>query len=255
VTPDTITGSGLRGCWIGGTLDESHALFTPAGEKRSVRVGADGSFTGDVEWPRPICGQVPWNGSGAIAWHNDGAYVMWRRHRDGDIGVSDLPFVASLAFPRPDGSVWWTGFSGGLWSWMPGDGWHRLVDTPPILGMHDDGSAIRLEPAGEDAAFVARPMETHGYSWTPGAEKIERVPLDPRGPCWSSSSAEGWTALTYPRSDLVLLRHRDGTQHATACRYPFCVAWAGPSLVVSARGGELLLFRDLRTWLEGHRRA
>jgi hypothetical protein len=169
---------------------------------------------------------------------------MWREHPEGEVRTDAIPFVAALAFPQSDGTIWWTGLDG-LWSWSPGGAWRRLVASPPVMRLHREPDVIHLEPFGHDSV--------HAYRWSPGADAVEPVPLGPEGPCWSSSTAHEWTASAYPRSDAVRLQHRDGTEHVLTCASPFNVAWAGRSLVVSTRRGELMLFRDLIATLDMER--
>jgi hypothetical protein len=66
-------------------------------------------------------------------------------------------------------------------------------------------------------------------------------------------SARDWTAFAFPHCDQVLLRHRDGAERALACGYPFNVAWAGTSLIVSTGRAELIVFPHLVAWLQESR--
>lgn len=254
IMPVRLTGPALPLCMVGAVLDDTRALFAPVGGTRSIRVDSEGRYEPDTAWPHAICGQIPWRSAGAIAWHNAStSYVMWRDHPEGRVHEDTIPFVASLAFPRPDGSIWWTAFSGGLWSWMPGGSWERLADTPPILSLRNAGDVVQLDPAGVDPSFADRSALTERYVWRPGTTHVTTVPLGPEGPCWSSSAARGWTASAYPHADLVLLQHGAGACHALTCADPFNLAWAGSSLVVSSRHGQLIVFVGLQRWLERDR--
>jgi hypothetical protein len=251
VEPRRLTGPDLPTCLVGNLLDHSHALFAIVGGDCAVRVDAAGRVERDAAWPCAISGQVRWGDAGAIAWHNDSqSYVMWREHPQGDVQTAEIPFVASLAFPQETGEIWWTGFSGGLWSWTPGGDWRRRADTPSVLGLQTTGDGVLLAPSGGDIRFVDRTSPTEAFLWRPGSNRVEAVPLGPEGPCWSVSARGAWRALAYPYRDVVMLEHQSGLQVQLTCRYPFNLAWAGPALVVSTGAGDLLLFPDLATTLE-----
>ena len=241
-----LTGPDLPSCMLGCVFDEAHALFTIVNGTRSVRVDAAGRWEPGASWPGAIVGEVPWGGMGAVAWHNaEISRVMWRERPDGDVTVETMPFAGGRAFPQPDGSFWWTSTRGGLWSWTPGGPWHRLVDTPPVLNLSVGADGVRLDATGDSLDFAVRSRITQAFRWRPGTAAVETIPVGPEGPCWFTSSNGDWTALAYPQVDVVLLRHRHGVERVLTCAYPFTVAWAGSSLVVSTGTGELMLFRDL----------
>lgn len=245
--PPRVVNTPLFPCMIGNQLADGRALFAVVNQRHSLCLDAAGQWEADAAWPKPICGQVCWGaGTGAVAWHNaDGSYVMWREHRDGRVFTDRIPFMACLAFPREDGSMWWTSLSGGLWSWTPGGSWNRLVDCPPVLGLQEDARGVWLQPSGDDSTFMSRPRLAHAFHWIPGAPSTQPVPLGPQGPCWSVATAGDWTAAGFPHSDRVLLTRRDGMELALTCPYPYTLVWAGSSLVVGTGKGTLLLFPDL----------
>ncbi len=239
------------GCMIGSTLDDSHALFTLVNGTHSVRVDACGGWVPEPLWPGAIVGEVRLGETGAVAWHNaDTSRVLWREHPEGPVRQDAMPFTACLAFPQPDGTIWWTSFQGGLWSWAPGRAWQRLVDTPPVMGLVTATDAVYLQPSGDDSAFAVRPGVTDAFRWVPGTSTVEPVPLGPDGPCWSAACRNGWTALAYPHGHVIHLTHADGLRYALVCGRPFNLAWAGASLVVSTTRAELLVFHDLLSLLE-----
>ena len=243
-----VTGTG-RDCIIGGVLDDDHAVFAEVGGTRSIRVAADGRWDVHMEWPQPIAGVVRWGRDGAIAWRNP--QVMWRSRPDEPVRIDTIPFRASLAYPQPDGSVLWAAFSGGVWSWRPGGDWTQLVDSPPIMSLRfEDDVVVRLDPRGDDATFRQKPDVTDAYYWTTGTSEIARRPLGPDGPRWSVSSRNGWTASAFPWADQIGLDHVTGVKRLLVCAAPFTVAWAGDSLIVGTREGQLVCFDALWGTLE-----
>lgn len=238
------------GCMIGNGLDDGHALFTVVNGRHSIRVDAGGTWTVEPGWPGPIVGEVRWGATGAVAWHNgETSRVLWRDRPDGRVHAGTIPFTACLAFPQVDGSIWWTSFEGGLWSWMPGQHWEQLVDSPPVMGLLTTREGVVLQPSGEDLTFTTRPALTDAFLWTPGAAAVQPVPLGAEGPCWSMSSGPGWAARAYPYGDSIQLSHRGGVRYGLTCGSPFNLAWAGASLIVSTARGDVLLFRDLLSHL------
>ena len=251
VMPVRLTGPALPPCMVGNALDNDHAAFAAVGGLEAILIDAHGRWERDAAWPRPISGWVRWGPRGAIAWHTEPtSYVMWRDHVNGPVHRDVIPFHVCLAFPQEDGSIWWTTFNGGLWSWTPGDHWRQLVHTPPTMAVQRTGSTVRLDPAGSDPRLRDRRPLREGFAWNPDSGTVEPIPLDAAGPCWSRASSGGWTAAAHPQSDCVLLSHRRQPSRALTCAYPFNVAWAGPSLLVSSGRGALLLFRDLLSHLD-----
>jgi hypothetical protein len=247
--PRNLRDDGLPLCLVAGRLDDESALVTAAGGTVSYRVREDGRFEEAGRWPLPISGEVHLADGRAIAWHNDPtSRLMVKREPGAGPDITPIPFHASLAFPRPDGSVWFTGFNGGLWRWREAAGWDLLVQTPPLIGLHEEGDAFRLDPAGFDG-----PLYT-GWRWRPGAADAAPVPLGSEAQSWSSSRRGAWVAFAHPHADIVRLRHDSGRLVTVSCVAPFNVAWAGRSLVVTSCLGTafVLLFRDLATWLETH---
>jgi hypothetical protein len=232
-------------CMIGSAWDAGHALFTIVNGTHGIRVDGTGGWVPDAAWPRPISGQLRWGATGAIAWHSGDGCVLWREHPDGVVHDAPMPLAGARAFPQPDGSIWWTSVRGGLWTWVPGCEWRRLVDTPPLMGLRMHAGRVRLEPRGHNLSFAVREPLAEAFEWTHSADSVELVPLGPEGPCWCTASAGAWVALAYPHADAVVLRHRDGGEHVLTCYYPFNLAWAGASLVVSTGEAEVWAFPDL----------
>jgi hypothetical protein len=158
--------------------------------------------------------------------------------------------VASLAFPQETGEIWWTGFSGGLWSWVPGGAWQKLAATPSVLGLQKTDAGVLLASSGGDIRFVDRTPPAESLLWRPGSDEVVPVPLGPEGPCWSVATRGAWRAMAHPYADVIMLVHEAGLRVALTCSFPFNLAWAGSSLVVSTARGALLLFPDLATALE-----
>ena len=233
----------LGACTLGAVLDEGHVVFANLFNARSLRIDAGGRLDVHAEWPELISGIVRWGGDGAIAWRNP--YVMWRSRPDETVRMETIPFKASVAYPQPDGSVWWTAFSGGVWSWTPGGEWKQLVDSPPVMSLRVEDGLVRLDPRGDDSTFRRKPDATDAYYWTPGTSSVMRRPLGPDGPIWSTSSRNGWTASAFPWGDQIGLEHVGGQRRLLVCPRPFTVAWAGDSLVVSTREGQLTYFEKL----------
>jgi len=248
VAPMVLNADGRPSYMIGSVRDEHHALFAEVGGTGGICIDAHGRCLPDAPWPRPISGLVHWGEEGAVAWRNP--YVMWRDSPSGETGVDTLPFRASRAYPQQDGSIWWTACSGGVWSWVPGGPWQQLVDSPPIMSLHAERGAVRLDPRNDDFTFEKRPDATDAFLWTPGTRQLERRPLGAGGPCWSISTADAWTAHAFPYGNRIHLRRDNGTAVALACPGPFSVAWAGGSLVASTLHNRLLLFPGLLTWLQ-----
>ena len=248
VSVSRIGGDDLRSCIIGGTLDGDHAVFADFSTSRSIRVAGDGRWDVHADWPQQIAGVVRWGRDGAVAWRNP--HVMWRSREDEAVRMTTIPFRASLAYPQLDGSVWWTSFDGGVWSWTPGGEWRRLIGCPPIMSLRREGDVVRLDPRGSDSTFARRPEANHAYYWTPASATITRRPLGPEGPMWSTASRNGWTASAFPWGDQIGLDHVDGTRRLLVSPAPFTVAWAGGSLIVSTREGRLVRYERLWDALE-----
>jgi hypothetical protein len=250
VLPVRLTRPESPPCMVGEIFDDGHVLFTIVNGTRSIRIDAGGRCEPDAEWPMPISGEVRWGAAGAVAWHNASSRVMWRERPDGKVRSEAMPLGRGRAFPQPDGSFWWTSVRGGLWSWTPGGPWHRMVDTPPVLGLQRGTDGVRLDPRGDNLDFAVRSRVSEAFCWRPGSDAVETIPIGAEGPCWSTSSNGEWTALAYPHADAILLRNHTGVQRALTCPYPFNVAWAGASLVVSTGRADVMVFRDLLGWLQ-----
>ena len=84
-----------------------------------------------------------------------------------------------------------------------------------------------------------------GWIWRHASQVVDEVALDALGPCWSVTSNRGWTAETFPHADLVRVVSPDQRAYHVACFYPVQTAWAGPTLVVTTRHGDVLAFKAL----------
>jgi hypothetical protein len=249
---------GLPVCWIAATRPGSaRALVTHAGGLLTYEVNEDGTFEAAKPWPRPVNGAVPWGDhGGTVAWYHIPDRYLFFRSAAGALTQSEqIPFAPSLAFPRSDGSIWFTAASGGLWSWQPGGGCRLLVDTPSIIGLQERNGVVRLDPYVPGRLLSDRVKVSKAYSWRPGENHLGSLPLDEDGQVWASSRSGDWLALGYPHADVVRLEHRDGRVAELSCPHPFTVAWAGRSLLVTHGPNlrQVWFFRDLLTVVEAVR--
>jgi hypothetical protein len=74
--------------------------------------------------------------------------------------------------------------------------------------------------------------------WRRG-EPPREADVEPLGPCWSRSAADGWLAEARPAADVVRVSG-PGAEGWVVCEAPRTVAWAGDALVVVLTGGTVL---------------
>jgi hypothetical protein len=81
--------------------------------------------------------------------------------------------------------------------------------------------------------------------WRRSTGTVKPVTLDALGPCWCSQARDGWQLDTYPHADIVRIVTPADRTFDLACFYPVQAAWAGPTLVVTTRHGDVLAFPSL----------
>jgi hypothetical protein len=237
---------------------ERGAVCVAVHAQESFLVRQDGRIEPHHEWPRPIVGELPFGAGGAVAWGNGRssgtsgkpAYVMWRSRPSEAPHVEDLPF-------RPGVGAWWgerlywtcgrapSDEFTGIASWAPGRRARlELPDITPV-GFEARVDHLQLEPGvfRVDAAGERRRME-QGWKWAPGAPP-ELYALGPHGAATARSERDGWSATAHPEADAINLESDACGSLTMTCYYPFKLAWAGTSLVVSTLERELLLFENL----------
>lgn len=254
IAPVPLTDRGLPRCYCGYIHDAGRAVFASTGRTHAFYISEDGGVEQGPDWPGPISGEIPWStGGGALAWH---AYeprrIMLREGADAAVVSYDIPFAAFRVLVEPDGTTLWASHDGGLWAWRPGESATLVVDTPPVIGIHRTAALVRLDPVlrTADGGFCYQPPGA-ALLWDGVRHQLSTTPLDPDGPCWSESTAHGWTARAFDLTDQVALTHRDGRRFWLACETATSVAWAGRSLVVNTRAGEVFLFPLLAEHLCG----
>ena len=253
LTPRVLTDEGVSRSILGYSASGG-AVFVPLLGRESFLVRHDGSMDVHRSWPRPIIGELPLGIDGAVAWNNwpetGPSYVM---HRS---SAGDTPHIQDLPFKPTIGAWWgsrlyWSGFPGGIGSWAPGEDAAFSFPDLTLLSIHPDEAGLVLAPCVRDEGGTPqRQRFLEGWRWRPGA-LLEAVPLGLNGATSSRASHAGWTAFAFPDADVVQLVSDRGIAIAMTCYYPFTVAWAGSSLLVSTIEGELLLFEDLADEL-GH---
>ena len=254
--PPVVLEHHLPRCLFATTLNGREALLGGLFTEHGYAVGENGAVRLASTWPRRIIGEVPWGqDGGALAWCNDeGDSALLLRPAAGvPAEIHPLPFRPTLPLPRPDGSVLWSSYFGGLWSWHPQQGTRLLANAPPAIGIRAHGNGVRLDPATKgDAGHTVNVIKREALLWRPGATSLQPLPLGPAGLSWSQSERQGWTAEAHPHADLVAITSPAGRHFHLACVSPFSVAWAGQSLVVvSTTAGMVIRFPWLRSALEG----
>lgn len=254
VKPEFLGGL-LPSCLLAAVLNEREAVLAGLHQAVSFAVDQDGRVRPLSIWPRPVVGEVPWGvQGGALAWHNtaDGPYIMLRRTADGPVDIHAVPFQPAWPLIEPDGGTFWSSYVGGLWSWHPERGSRLEADAPPCIGIRPSAGGIRLDPATKDDRLGTVRMEWHkGWCWERSTGVAAPFELGPEGLSWSISTHAGWTAEAHPQADLVRIGSPDGREFLLACYFPFSVAWAGGSLVVtSTTSGCVLLFPHLTDALQ-----
>jgi hypothetical protein len=232
---------------------DAGAVCTVLRGSESFLVRENGAIEPGVRWPRPINGQLPFGDGGAVAWSvgtarwPDGGsgYVMSRT------GPNDEPTIEPLPF-APQAGTWWRGrlywacFPFGVGSWAPGEAPAFALPDLTLFSVQGDDTDLVLGPRARTTYGAAeRRLVTEGWRWQPGHAPQAAV-LGPHGVASSRAASADWTAIAYPEADLVQLEHAGGVVVSMRCYYPFTVAWAGRSLLVSTADGELLLFEHLK---------
>jgi hypothetical protein len=239
-----LAGCGVP-CRFATGFDRERALVTtPSG---SVVIDGRGAVTPQPAWPVAIVGEIPWGPpGGALAWSSDPKPVVLVRTPGAERPLmQDIPFRAHRVARLSDGAPVWAAWDGGLWTWTP-DGVRRLVETPPVHGVHVEGSRVRLDPLAvwpHGGVIPTRLPYVWVYDTVTGLTQVEAA--DPEGPCLSSDAANGWRALAYPYSETVRVTTSGGDSFNILVYRPMAVAWAGLSLVVTTGPGYALLFEAL----------
>ena len=256
MTPRVLTDEGV----VRGVLPYSTpegAVCTALRGAESFLVREDGSVAPGLRWPRPINGQLPLGDGGAVAWSVGTA--RWPDGGSGYVmhctGPHDEPKIEPLPF-APQAGTWWRGrfywacFPFGVGSWAPGETPEFALPEFTLFSVHGNGAALLLGPRTRtnDGAAVRR-LVTEGWLWQPGQVPCATA-LGPCGVASSRAVSTIWTAVAHPEADVVQLERTDGVVVAMTCYYPFGVAWAGRSLLVSTADGELLLFEHLTDELD-----
>jgi hypothetical protein len=252
VEPEILSERGLAPGVSCATIDDVWACVSPFGSKHSVRVRADGQFEPHLAWAHEITGEVPWGtDGGALAWHRQSSLLGLRPARSGHAIVTSVPFHPFRVAVGPGGTAYWLAEHGGLWEWTPGQPGRLLTDTPICGGFEIDGEDFILYPLernADDHLVVPRRFG-HAWRYDTAARTLHRIPVAPEAQLSALSVSEGWTARTATFADRISVTHRDGRSAALACHAPLGVAWAGPSLLVTTMHAEMLLFRNLRSYL------
>jgi hypothetical protein len=237
---------------------ENGAVCAALNQHTSILIREDGTMHAHSEWPRPINGELPFGNGGAVAWSvgaatwpNGGAgYVMYRSSADEPVAIESLPFGPTVGV-WANGRLHWTCFPFGLGTWAPGEPATFAAPDLTLYAAHADASGLVLHPRVRSATGnTVRQLSHEGWRLIDGAAR-QSVPLGPYGSISSQSSRADWTAAAHPEADRIQIVHRSGASFSMTCYYPFMVAWAGRSLVVSSSDGEILLFERLVDALEG----
>jgi hypothetical protein len=234
------------------------AMCTALRGSESFLVREDGATEPGFVWPRPTNGELPFGEGGAVAWSvgtsarwPDGGsgHVMYRQTSD------DKPQIETLPFAPQAGTWWrdrfyWACFPFGVGSWAPGLAPELAITNQTLFSVHGDADGLLLGPRARAAdGAPERRLLTEGLRWMPG-QTPQPVPLGPKGVASSRSTAHGWTAIARPEADAIDLVSASGAAISITCYFPFGIAWAGRSLLVSTADGELLLFERLTDVLE-----
>jgi hypothetical protein len=257
VTPRVLTDEGV----VRGVLPYARgqrAFCTAVRGSESFVVHEDGSTEPGLVWPRQSNGELPFGDDGAIAWGVGAAarwpdggsgYVMYRQTADASPTVETLPFAPQVGTWWRD-RFYWACYPFGVGSWAPGIAPEFAAADRTLFSVLGDERGLVLAPRArtKDGATERR-LITDGWCWQPGQDP-QPIALGPLGVASSRARAHGWDATAHPEADAIEFRREDGVSVTMTCYYPFGMAWAGRSLVVSTADGELLLFERLADRLD-----
>lgn len=244
LAPIVLSDTGLPAAQPCATLNADSAVVTPAHSTRSFVITEDGGVRAEADTPLQMLGEAPFGcGGDRLVWGHRPAPFVALRAPDGRVRcVDDVPFLPFRPAQGGDGLVYWSTDSG-LWCWTPGSGGRKLAELPPCFGIRIVQEGCRLEPRLlGDRGHPLRNREGNGWVWRAATGEIAPVALGPLGPCWSRAERPGWTAETFPYSDLVRITAPDGKVFWLACYYPVNAAWAASTLIVTSRLGDVLAF-------------
>jgi hypothetical protein len=247
VEPGVLTNDGLPRGYSLFASSPDRVVFVPAGSTESRLITSDGDVEAGSRWPVPITGEVPWGtDGGALAWNSTNSTILLRPHTGAEILVDSVPFQPIRVVLGPDGSAYWSASKGGVWTWLPGQSGHLLLDTPTWGGLFLDGDDLVLPPiARDDQGLALRQRLNYEWRCALTSPTLRQVSGAPEGQCLGVTQRGRWTARAYPYSDLIRLDSTDGDALVLACFAPTSVAWAGDSLVVGTGEGVVLVFRAL----------
>lgn len=221
--------------------------------RTSWLVDEDGASSAETSWPEPVLGVAAFGASGLVAWSPSGTPALWiRSDPAAEARRIELPFAPAVGRVVND-RVYLAGVSGGLWSWDPVRGTQVVADCEPLRGLHPDSGGLRLDPVqlSYTGTTTAVPLR-RAWRLDLSSGELEAIALDGRGPTWSMSrSASGWIARAFPCAGSVELESPAGGHFTLICPFPFSVAWAGESLVVTCTtAGEVWFYDRLASALQ-----
>jgi hypothetical protein len=247
VDPRSPGGGILPGCTCVESVGELTVLASGARQPVVYRIHEDGRVDEHERWPDALAGRVSLDGSGAAIARSAGQWLLFKASREADVERHDLPFTPVAVIPGAADEVVCLAMGGGLWRWGRERGARLVCATPPALGLRREGTAFRADAvARNDAALVLPVLRRQGWRWR-ADDVLEPVELPPDGQVWSASRGpHGWLAEAFTLSGLVRLTHEERGARVLICHFPFSMAWAGRSLVVSStKQGHVLFFDDL----------
>jgi hypothetical protein len=253
--PRSLSLEGL-GLAIFGSSHGSHAaVFATPNSSQPVLIREDGTWQLLPAWPGLIRGirVLDAENGAAVAWNPEECRVMYRPHSDADIITQDVSFPVSSCYVDGQGGLWWTSWLDGLYRGVPGEIQGPVAATPRLIGIHEDGDGLRLDPAAlTDTGEAARRRVSRGWRYRPSDGSISECDLDPLGPCTFSSIGTDWIAAPYIHAETIRLTHRRraGLVVDLLCYFPLATAWAGRSLIVTTGGAEVLCFQRLADVLD-----
>ncbi|HEX7085348.1 MAG TPA: 6-hydroxymethylpterin diphosphokinase MptE-like protein [Vicinamibacterales bacterium] len=250
IRPRALESSGA--CLFARSSGQTARVTTLLGRTTWV-VDEDGASRAETTWPEQVLGEIAIGESGLVAWSPAGTPALWfRSDADAEAQRMDLPFAPAVGCAM-NGQVYLAGVSGGLWSWNPVRGTELVADCEPLRGLHPDAGGLRLDPVqlSRTGTTTAVPLR-RAWRLDPLSRELEPLTLDERGPTWSiSRSPSGWTARAFPCAGAVELESPAGRLFTLICPFPFSVAWAGESLVVTCTtAGEVWFYERLAARLQ-----